>query len=269
MPIEHLRATRAAWPLLIVPVVYGVIALPDARGLRSALTSVPISNTWDNENIATWNALSAQGYLQMRDFWYPYGNMIIFTQGVMGAFLWWACIVGLLAVAGAAFSHLAGGRRWPALVGTATLALFQFAFPLGGVRYLLPAIAVLWFAATRHDRGWRRVSAVSILVLTPWLALDMGFYAMAGALAAIVVDEWSSSASWRGDRLPRLRCEVLAGTASAALLLGLLAATGRVATSLEVILHLTDVTAADALGTPRNKACPPIPLLPSYSRLRW
>ena len=56
-------------------------------------------------------------------------------------------------------SHLAGGRRWPALVGTATLALFQFAFPLGGVRYLLPAIAVLWFAATRHDRGWRRVSS--------------------------------------------------------------------------------------------------------------
>ena len=174
--------------VLLVPMLYAAITMPSARDLTQSLTRALPAQDWDAGNIVTWDRFYALGLTPMRDFWYPYGNLIVLRAGLLGHLTDWIGQVLCLTALSAGLLRM-GQRRWPALAATAAVAVLSMEFFTGGLRYLCPLALIVWFAAERRSGGVARWFAVGAIAVSPFLALDLGIYALVGALSVVLVDE--------------------------------------------------------------------------------
>ncbi|MEP6661035.1 MAG: hypothetical protein ABJD24_14055 [Acidimicrobiales bacterium] len=245
--LRRLLASRA-FATVIIPLLFAVITLPSAKNIAAQrIAPLPVGS-WDSANLLTWDHFFARGLLPMKDFWYPYGNLIVFSAGLLGALLQWvATALALVAVASALW-HISR-RSAAVIVGMAAVAVVELSFG-SGFRYIYPVAIVAWFAVTRRHAGYERWLALAAIALSPWLALDLGVYTIVGASAAVVIDELAI----RGLGGPRLRSRLVPELF--ALVVGwlgffaFLAASGRLGPTLSFVFDQQSTTAYVAYVTP-------------------
>jgi hypothetical protein len=235
-------------PLLVVPLIYALIRLPAVRAIESKLASGQGLLGWDTQNVRTWDAFYAAGLRPSRDFWYPYGNLLLLSAGVVGPMLEWVLDAAMVFVICLTLRNLAGGRRLPVVLGTILVAVVQLSTS-GTSRYLFPLAAVMWMASTRRAGGAQRWYALAAVAAAPWLALDVGLYAIAGAAAAVVLDEVATREPWR-SRSRRLQIEGAALALSLVALVVVLALRGQLLGNVDFVLHPSEVTAYTASISP-------------------
>jgi hypothetical protein len=163
--------------------------------------------------------------------------------------LGWAATALALTAFASALWHVAR-RTAPVLVGTAAVAIGEWSFPTGGVRYLFPLGVVAWFAVTRRRPGLERRLAVAAVALSPWLALDLGIYTLAGSVGAAILDELAVRRIDSSDARSRWAIELIAVAIGWAACLGFLAATGRLGPTLAFVLDQQSTSAYVAQVSP-------------------
>jgi hypothetical protein len=71
--------------------VFGLLAalyFPDIGNDISSWKYMVYPQNWDITNFLVWNWLGSQGYKTLRDFWYPYGNSILFFANQPASSFW-------------------------------------------------------------------------------------------------------------------------------------------------------------------------------------
>jgi hypothetical protein len=240
---------RRVHPVVLVAATYALLRLPSVDEIVHDLVSGDAAQHWDVHNLRTWDALYAAGLRPMRDFWYPYGNLVVLSAGVVGPVLEWALDAAMFAVICLALRNLAGGRRLPAVLGAVLVAVVQLTASTGGARYVFPLAAVMWMASTRRTPGLQRWLALATVAAAPLLAVDVGLYALAGVAGAVVLDELSTREPLRA-RSRRLLVEggaVLLGVVAAVVVLAL---RDQLRGNVDFVLRPGEVTAYTASVTP-------------------
>jgi hypothetical protein len=246
MRTSRSRLWRLA-PLLLVPLTYALIRLPAVASIGPNVYGEGWLG-WDTRNLVTWSAFYATGLRPMRDFWYPYGNLLLLSAGVVGPMLEWVLDAAMVVVVCLTLRNLGRGRQLPVVLGTILVAVVQLSTS-GTSRYLFPLAAVMWMASTRRAGGAQRWWALAAVAAAPWLAFDVGIYAFAGAGAAVILDELATRGPWR-SRVRRLLVEVGALALSLLALVVVLAIRGQLLGNVDFVLHPAEVTAYTASITP-------------------
>lgn len=148
---------------------------------------------WDLTNLTTWEIFGAQGLVPMRDFWYPYGNTLVFSRYIDGTVLF-AIYYVILALGYGWVFWVASGRR---VVATffASLLFVLVVFPSvhGTYRYGLALLVALTYSAIDPDGevGQRRLARIVFGVvfgLALFIEPVLVGYAAAGVGVAIGLD---------------------------------------------------------------------------------
>jgi hypothetical protein len=148
-------------------VVLAVVA-PDLQALIRAATNHRFQPDWDGNNILTWNWLIHEGYVPLRDFWYPYGGGYLFSLPLP-----WGLVVRSLYVCflyGALFLVISRLTLKPliacAIVLFVSVGHGMGLFP-GADRYLLFVLVVMSYVMDSSRRApvlfWSFCAITSIL----------------------------------------------------------------------------------------------------------
>lgn len=239
------RVAPSRVAILTVPIAYALLSLPSTAHLRSVLVDPLPPENWDLANVLTWDHFYAHGLRQMKDFWYPYGNLIVLRAGVLGPWLEWLGNVLGLAVICAALWRLAR-RPSPVIAATGVLAVIMLEFPAGGFRYLYPLATIVWFATTRRSMSAQRWMALTAVAVAPWLAFDVGLYTLIGCVVVAFVDELTTRGFADPGRGRRWLQELAIVGAGWLLFLAFLGASGRLAPTAWFVLDQQAAAAAGA-----------------------
>ena len=174
----------------------GVLALamflPDVAAMLRSAPHHLYPAGWDAGNLTAWDSFAARGLVPMRDFWYPYGNSLVFHRFVDGAVILAAYRV-VLALGFWWVFWVSSGRRVVATSAGAVLFVL-LAFPaLGSIdRYGLALLVALAYTAIDPDVADRRDLTRLVFGVLVTIALFVEpvlvGYAAVGISAALVLD---------------------------------------------------------------------------------
>jgi hypothetical protein len=154
---------------------------------------------WDAENLLVWSELAARGLTPMADFWYPYGNFVVFDSGlVTGPVAYGAYQFAFLAAFGWIF-WIAATRRLLAS-SLALLALLAIQAIVGEFfRYGLGLAIALAYTCIDVD-GPPQLRLASRLVFGSLAVLGLFLDPLLVAHAAVGVAVMLAVDMWRGRR---------------------------------------------------------------------
>jgi hypothetical protein len=168
-------------------VVVLLIAMPDLASLFGTIASRHFQPDWDGNNILTWQWLAHEGYMPLRDFWFPYGAYYLFSLPAP-----WGTLIQSLYICfvyGALFLVLARSTSRP-LVACALVLFVYFGertglFP-GAFRYLLVILVVLSYSidSSRYRRWLFWVCCAVVGMFEPVQLL----YAAPGIATILILD---------------------------------------------------------------------------------
>jgi hypothetical protein len=173
MQIE--RNTKSKHLLTLILVVGAILIFPNIRGFApQADRWIANGANWDVQNLLTWDELYIMGYTPMKDFWYPYGNLI-FTEAFpsFGRLVLWIFQFSFLVLATFLVSNISNKKN--VVYPVVTLFIFVFLFQTdfwGIVRYGLPTVVsgmLLYYFLNPKYKQNNFVIVQVALTVSPWI----------------------------------------------------------------------------------------------------
>jgi hypothetical protein len=168
--IENLR-----YFYFITIAISSVLIMPDIKSFSSLTANWSANgNNWDVQNLATWDELYIYGFLPMKDFWYPYGNLI-FTEAFpsTGRLLLWIFQLSFIVISTFLISNIAIKNKILLVVSSQVVFVYLLQNDFWGiVRYGLPAITGGLIAFYLFNRGFKQSNYWIVqvaLVFVPWV----------------------------------------------------------------------------------------------------
>lgn len=150
-------------------------------------------SAWDANNILAWTSFAKQGLTPMKDFWYPYGNLVYLqTTLTLGPFLYF--LYQALGLAGYAwvFWRLSGRSATATIGAEICLILLSPAigeFPRYGFAFMISMLFCVARIVRRPENAWKSRLVVSMLVaVAAVLEADLLVYIAAGTAAGVGVE---------------------------------------------------------------------------------
>ncbi len=207
------KRERAMWIVLVISLLLVLVAfLPDLNALIASTKGQQYIPQFDASNNLAWTSFVARGLVPMKDFWYPYGNLLMFQSTLVGGAVLFFCYQAM-AIFGYvwAFWKLSNGR--PVVTCLAVLGLV-LAIPLVNVAYspitefwrygvafmVSICFCVMRAADVRRARLWARLVFSFMVLIVAFVEIDLIAYAAIGALAALLFEILTRM--WRPDRAP-------------------------------------------------------------------
>lgn len=198
---RHMAPGRSSWFVVVFSLVLVVAAfLPDLRQLVASTKVTQYSNGFDSTDLLAWTAFASRGLVPMKDFWYPYGNDLIFQSSLFGGpmlyFLYQA--VGVAGY-GLVFWRLSGRRAVVtclALLGLVLAGPLIGEFPRYGFAFMIGLVfCVVRATPSSRARLWSRVALTVIVAMAAFIEPDLLAYAGTGVLIAMLFD--AAARIWR------------------------------------------------------------------------
>jgi len=136
--------------------IFAALSLPDLEALAANAAAALHDPTWDDANFFTWRYFLRQGWIPLRDFWFPYGGF--FDHQRVGSLPWGhvrsyahvLLLMGLFAVA--IWWNTRRSPAWTFAIVGVTVAAVCTGFVTDVDRYFLSLDLVLLFLAAKDDR---------------------------------------------------------------------------------------------------------------------
>ena len=194
---------RAAWFVIVFSVLLVLAAcLPDLHALVAATRTQQYVSEWDSDNDLTWLYFAARGLVPMKDFWFPYGNSLVFQSSLLGGSMLYfgyqaVTILGYTWV----FWRLSGRRAVVTCLAELGLVL---ALPLINADEVWDQVGVFWrygfafmiglvFCIVRtteapRARLWARLAFSLIVAIAAFSELDLLAYAAISCLMVFLIE---------------------------------------------------------------------------------
>lgn len=198
-PLQN-AGQRVGWPNW-GPVLVGIVCFILIAGalLPSLSSNVAQARTqqfvpeWDTNNLLAWTAFTARGLVPMRNFWYPYGNLIYLQSTLtVGPFCYF--LYEAVELAGYAWVFWRLSRRSVVVAIVAeiglTLAMPSIGeFPRYGFAFMVGLVFCLVRAHRGPSRVWLGRALVTVIVgIAALIEADLLVYAAAGALSGTLIE---------------------------------------------------------------------------------
>jgi hypothetical protein len=156
-------------------VLGAILIFPNISGFAPQADKWVANGTnWDVQNLITWDELYILGYTPMKDFWYPYGNLI-FTEAFpsFGRLVLWIFQLCFLVLSMILVSNISKIKSviYPIITLSIFVYLFQTDF-WAIVRYGLPAVVsgmlLFYFLNPKYKQN-SFIIVQAALVTSPWV----------------------------------------------------------------------------------------------------
>ena len=237
--------------------------IPDLLAYLKAEGS-PLGYTWDTSNGITWQLLVEQGFVPMKDFFYPYGYQWLYGLRSFGPALQWLSETAMIAISAWSLWRLSGRRAWRVLACLLVLAAIA---GWGQIWRYLPAVliplcyAALGQAGRAHTARDRLIFGATCLLaaLTEPDLLGLG---LLGVVFVLIGELVAGELQWeRGRVLGELARDAVPVIAAAALVVLSWVAMDSVAGNLRFLLQFRAVS---ALSTDNERLQGPLGLMVLY-----
>jgi hypothetical protein len=155
------------------------IATPFFEGQVKALTNIVSSPDFDSQQINAWYDFKSQGYLEMKDFWFPYGGMIWIQDGLLGLVLRWVLLSTLLVMFFSLFWNKQKIKAYQIAPIIVTIIL-SINYSIIAIRYVFPLMALIVFVS-----GSLKNTKTSLLIrsvplsIAFWMSPEMSVFVVA------------------------------------------------------------------------------------------
>lgn len=149
--------------------IFFLTATPSFTSLLAKLKAPSQNSNFDATQMLSWQILKSNGLIPIRDFWYPYGQMIFLFDGIFGAIAVWILTVGVMYSINFV-AKVFGVSFWQRLIFGLVLV---FAININwyyAVRYLIPVVATILFVCVLDDVGLPKLESL-FLGLLPALVI--------------------------------------------------------------------------------------------------
>jgi hypothetical protein len=175
--------SRASVALMVIGLLAIILAVtPDWSATIDHLTNGAYVPDWDGNNILLWSWLAHQGYMPLRDFWYPYGGFYLFDLPAPWSLLmltlyrWW--IYGMLFV----LLYRLSGKFLMAVAVVLLLVTGELTFFFGIWRHVLAVLLILSYLALGPQGQGRTVFWLSAFLVTLFEPVQLAYAGPAIAL---------------------------------------------------------------------------------------
>ena len=190
--IEIKNVNRSRHWLSLLLVLGAILIFPNIRGFAPQADQwIANGSNWDVQNLLTWDELYIMGYTPMKDFWYPYGNLI-FTEAFpsFGRLVLWIFQLSFLILATLLVSNISSRKNilYPFITLFIFVILLQTDF-WGIVRYGLPTavsgILLFYFLNPKYRQN-KFVITQAALVISPWVGGSIHLLLTVLSLIAVI-----------------------------------------------------------------------------------
>jgi hypothetical protein len=163
------------------------LATPFLEGQVKALTDVVSFPDFDSQQINAWYDFKSQGYLEMKDFWFPYGGMIWIQDGLLGLILRWTLLSTLLVMYFSLFWNKSKIKPYQ-IAPIVVTVLLSVNYPIIAIRYVFPlmALIVFIFGSLKNSKTSLLIRSVPLAV-SFWMSPEMSLFVLAFGLLWVLL----------------------------------------------------------------------------------
>jgi hypothetical protein len=249
-PVSPRTRTGPSWRpnrgVLIATAAWSLLGLTIVPTLSSPVPQ-PLGPGWDLGNGTAWNFLDQNGFVPMKDFWFPYGFQWLLFQVPLGAAWAWLVNITQVGLFGWAIWRLSGrdvGRTIACLIAVTLLA------GLGsGLWRYLPALIIAATYAALGPAQWRRPQFGHLMLgaacaVALFVSPDVLLLGIAGAAFVLFGDLLFGRLEPKPlDVSKGLAIDVLPVIAAVALCVVIWSASGALSGNVDFFAHPDDVSA--------------------------
>lgn len=155
------------------------LATPFFEGQVKALTDIVSSPDFDSQQINAWYDFKSQGFLEMKDFWFPYGGMIWIQDGLLGLVLRWILLSTLLVMFFSLFWNKQKIKPFQIAPIVVTIIL-SMNYSIIAIRYAFPLMALIVFVSGSLKNSKTSLLVRSVpLAIAFWMSPEMSVFVVA------------------------------------------------------------------------------------------
>lgn len=126
----------------LIYIVVFLITIPSFEAIIPNILSPLTGQDFDSQQIFAWYEFKSRGFVEMRDFWFPYGGLIHVQEGLLGSIsLWIICSLSIIFLISIALIDSKIKIEVAILITNASILILHY--PVIVARYFFPIISLV------------------------------------------------------------------------------------------------------------------------------
>jgi hypothetical protein len=149
-----------------------LVSMPSFESIIPNLLSPLTGQDFDSQQIFAWYEFKSRGFVEMKDFWFPYGGLIHVQDGLLGTIsLWLICsfsIIFLISIA-----VLDSKIKIDIAILITSISILILHYPVVVARYFFPILALMICLKNLKFVNYYGLSSYLPLFLSFWLSPEI------------------------------------------------------------------------------------------------